>query len=166
MSKGFCSVLHAKKVRYMSRYPSIALSKITIDTPFCWPSITFHTCLISFPGDQESENGMGTGGLIFRTVSHLRPQAYLHLKAEGPMYWRPHRAAKARIARARNSKLALTKPTIRAMTASAGRNLSNITPDILILVTSACPGIIVTTRRLHSEPRWAGSRQSKGVRLQ
>ena len=83
--KGFCSVLHAKKVRYTSRYPSITLSKITIDIPPCCPSITFHTCLISFAGDQASENGMGTGGLTFRKVSQPRPQANLHLKAEGPM---------------------------------------------------------------------------------
>lgn len=132
ISKEFCSVWHAKKVRYTSWYPSIKLSKMTTDTPLCCPSIKFHTCLISFAGHQASENGMGTGGLSFRNVSQLRPGANRHVKAEGPMYWRPHRAAKARIARARNNKLILTKPTTSASTPTTGRNLRNITAAILI----------------------------------
>jgi hypothetical protein len=48
------------------------------------------------------------------------------------MYWKPHRAEKARIVRERNNKLSLAKPAISATAASAGRNLSSITEAILV----------------------------------
>jgi hypothetical protein len=94
--KGFCSDWQAISVQGELPLPTPRmLSNTTTDTPFRSPSITFQIRVICLPeGLTINENRVGSGGLIL---------GFRRLGAVGPMYWKPHFVARARMARDRST---------------------------------------------------------------